>query len=504
MNLNAPGRIMFFSQIIFVQYILNAIQRQRPFREVILIVALMGVFAILFRLMEDWYTDSYSEKTNHIIYARVSRKIFEKSAELELRSYEDPEFYNSFIKAAKESRENILTFLFNMAEAISCVFSIILTGSVMLTLDPVVIIFSLLRLAISYTIDKKLTKLQYNLTMDNIPAKRKEDYVQRTIYLNDYAKEYRLFPVFKVMLRDFKAAVNEVQGNIEQYGRRMALLQFCSSLFKRILIPMGSMMYIVFRMLVSKTLLIGDGLALINAVSRLTWMIYNVTDCVIKFQEMQLYADNLKNFLEYTPRIQSAPDAIAELQAPFTIEFRNISFTYPGQEEPTLNNLNLTIAPGQKVCIVGRNGAGKTTLVKLLLRLYDPDEGTVLVNGMDIRRYDLECYRRQIGTVFQDSRVFALSIAENVLSKTPDCTQERDAVEHARRRTDTRRCGGRSVRQGCPRDGNALSRRGTFGQGGVGRKSRCICPSPTACSSRRNICATGATRSGRSAMIFPG
>jgi len=393
----SPGRIiwcigvnllhhlyMFLSQIIFIQFLLNSIQVKRPFHEVLFFILAMGAFAILFRMIEDWYTDCYGEKTNHIIHTKINEKMFEKAAKMDLECYENSEFYDLYIKASTESKDKIMSFLFTMAEAISCIFSVILTSSVMFSLDPIVIVFSFIPLIVSYTVEKKYTKTRYQFTMDNIPYKRKEDYVKRTVYLNDYAKEYRLYSIFNVMIEDFLESVKGIQENVKKYGVKMALLSFCNSFLKRVLIPLLSMIYIAFHMLVSKTLLIGDGLALINAVRRLTWMLFNITDSFIKVQELQLYAENLKRFLEYKPKLNPNEEGLLADSKKNELEIKNLSFTYPGQTKPVLKNINLKVHLGEKITLVGRNGAGKTTLIKLLMRLYDTTEGEISLNGKNI------------------------------------------------------------------------------------------------------------------------
>ena len=422
---------MFLSQIIFIQFLLNSIQVKRPFHEVLFFILAMGAFAILFRMIEDWYTDCYGEKTNHIIHTKINEKMFEKAAKMDLECYENSEFYDLYIKASTESKDKIMSFLFTMAEAISCIFSVILTSSVMFSLDPIVIVFSFIPLIVSYTVEKKYTKTRYQFTMDNIPYKRKEDYVKRTVYLNDYAKEYRLYSIFNVMIEDFLESVKGIQENVKKYGVKMALLSFCNSFLKRVLIPLLSMIYIAFHMLVSKTLLIGDGLALINAVRRLTWMLFNITDSFIKVQELQLYAENLKRFLEYKPKLNPNEEGLLADSKKNELEIKNLSFTYPGQTKPVLKNINLKVHLGEKITLVGRNGAGKTTLIKLLMRLYDTTEGEISLNGKNIKEYQLDSYRELFGTIFQDCKVFSVSIAENILMKTPKNKNEETSVKKA-------------------------------------------------------------------------
>jgi ATP-binding cassette, subfamily B, bacterial len=131
--------------------------------------------------------------------------------------------------------------------------------------------------------------------------------------------------------------------------------------------------------------------------------------------ENSLYLTNLYSFLDYEPTIKSAPNA-RPLKLPLRegIEFRNVTFTYPGKTEPALRDVSFTIRPGEAVALVGQNGAGKTTVVKLLTRLYDPDEGQILLDGHDLREYDLESLHAAIGVIFQDYVTYFFSARDNI------------------------------------------------------------------------------------------
>lgn len=144
--------------------------------------------------------------------------------------------------------------------------------------------------------------------------------------------------------------------------------------------------------------------------------------------ETSLYVEKIRKFLNYNNDIinnkeYELPDSVAVL------ELRDVSFGYD-KKKMILKNINMKINPLEKIALVGYNGAGKTTLIKLILRLYDPTEGVILLNGIDIRRYDLEEYRRYLGVVFQDYKLFAASIGQNVAMDIVD-ESERDNIEKA-------------------------------------------------------------------------
>ena len=162
-----------------------------------------------------------------------------------------------------------------------------------------------------------------------------------------------------------------------------------------------------------------------TAMSNIRDIINDMGEAISVVKNESLYFGNLKEFFEYEAKVVSGTVLPDELE---TLEFKNVTFTYPNAKNPTLKNLNLKFQKGETTAIVGENGAGKTTFVKLLLRFYDPDEGVILYNGRDLRDYDIQALRQRFGTVFQDYKVFVVSVAENVICKEVECENEQQKV----------------------------------------------------------------------------
>ena len=144
-----------------------------------------------------------------------------------------------------------------------------------------------------------------------------------------------------------------------------------------------------------------------------------------QLSENSLYIEKIRNFLGYEQKITSSRNLTVP-QTRGTLELKNVSFGYTEKDGSVLKNINLTIRPEEKVALVGYNGAGKTTLIKLIMRLYDPDEGQILYNGVDIKDYDVIAYRNHIGTIFQDFKIFAAAVGENVVLDNDEATIEKN------------------------------------------------------------------------------
>jgi ATP-binding cassette subfamily B protein len=193
----------------------------------------------------------------------------------------------------------------------------------------------------------------------------------------------------------------------------------------------GVTSYLIVRYIVDPTLSLGSFSASINASFKLYWTIDDIGNYLNKFHEHSLYIEKVKKFIEYEPQINGEETEVPAFES---LTIKNLDFVYPftKDEKKTLKGLDLEIKKGEKVAFVGYNGAGKTTLIKLLMRLYDTTSGEILYNGRNINEFAPDKYREHIGAVFQDYKVFAATIAENVMGGEYTDTDE-EAVMSALR-----------------------------------------------------------------------
>ena len=268
--------------------------------------------------------------------------------------------------------------------------------------------------------------------------KRSKDYVKRTVFLKDFAKDIRTSGIYEVMHNRFKNAVDKNREILKEYGVKMMLLEMVGGFFGKALPVVVAYSYSTFRFVVKKNLAIADFSVIVTAVSNLKDVLNNVNDSVAKLCREAEYFANLKEFMDFEPTVIGGSKIAEEFES---IEFRNVHFTYPGAKRPrvtfdnpdTINNEWHTYGfeKTETVAVVGKNGAGKTTFVKLLLRFYNPDEGTILYNGTDIREYDIPSLRQKLATVFQDYKVFALTVNENVLCRETENADDAETVDAA-------------------------------------------------------------------------
>lgn len=411
------------------QYALNALQEGTPLKTILITLGAMVAYSLVFMLFQSisWrYLDLQYPKVD----AYIHNLLQQKAVEVDLACFENTEFYDTYVKATEEATGRAYTVMNNLLNVIWVTINVAAIGTLIVTIDPIFLLLSLMPLLCTALFGKKRNRLRYEYNMRTKEVRRRRDYVRRTFYLNDFSKEMRLTQMWRVMRRRMHENIVEMREVIRQYGYKLMFFSYLFYFVFDVLVYLGSIVLAAFKTLVSQTMLLGDCFVVINSITNLAGSLNQVGNVFLRLDENSLYVDNLRSFLEYEVQIaedENAPSA----PSPETLTFKNVTFAYGEGKTPALSNVNLTVRAGERIAIVGHNGAGKTTLVKLLQRLYDPSEGEILLNGKNIKTYRLSTYRDLFGTVFQDYRLFATTVAENVMLRGNITDEDRVAVKDA-------------------------------------------------------------------------
>lgn len=421
------------------KYVLNALSSGEDVGTILITVCILfavsAVGGICNRLYWQWFYP--------VAFARVEvyiqEKLQKKAAEVELSCYERPEFFDKFIKASDEATDRAMRVLDSISSLVWALTSVIANVALVLTISPIFLPFSVAPAIFTILFGKKVNRLNYKKDMEMREETRRRDYVRRTFYLADYSKEMRLTNIKEVMLGRMHENTGRLWKLSTYYGNRLSFLNpFVWMVPYWLISYLGTVLLAAYRTLVvtdSTRMQVGDCFVVINSINRVSGNLEWLFDNLISFDKHALYIENLRDFLNYEVKISED----AEAPAPSDFErmsLRNVSFTYEGAEAPTLKNINMDIRRGEKIAIVGHNGAGKTTLVKLLMRLYDVSEGEILLDGANIKDIRLSAYRDLYGTVFQDCRLFAVTVAENVLLRSGLTEEDRAHVREALSESD--------------------------------------------------------------------
>lgn len=415
------------------QYALNALQAGEELKVILITLGCMFGYSVLYMIFRN-ISGCYLELKAPKVEAYFQDLLQKKAVEVDLACFESSAFYDTYVKATSEATNRAYTVMNNILDVIWITINVVAVCTLIITIDPIFLVLAFLPFLCTLLVGKKRNRIRYDYNMRNKEMARQRDYVRRTFYLNDFSKEMRLTEMWKVMYKRMHSSISEMKEIVNKYGYKMMFFRYLFDFIFDIVVHSGTIVLAAFKTLVAKNMLLGDCFVVINSISNIASNVNYMGNIFFKLDENSLYVDNLRDFLEYEVHI--AEDENAPVVPSFKkLELKNMTFGYEGQEKPALTNVNLTVNVGEKIAIVGHNGAGKTTLIKLLQRLYDPSEGEILLNGENIKKYRLSSYRNLFGTVFQDYRLFATTVAENVMLRGDITDEDRAAVKDALTRT---------------------------------------------------------------------
>ncbi len=425
-----PTRLV---SVVGLKYIIDVVSEgerlERIFTAVALIAAVLVGSKVFSWLFQEFYWNAARER----VYYGLNKTLYEKAKSVDLSNYDDPEFYNSFILTIESSSDNIANLLGLVRNYVGNLVSFLTIGGVLLTIDPVCLLIILGIIGVFLPLSRKRGDLQMARRRDNTEYHRRSDYFQRIFYLQDYAKEVRMNNIHPILIDRYNDAADDVIDNQRRYWKKISLVSFIQDAGIQILGFMFILpLYLGYCVLVKETLSAGDFVAAFNGAYSIAVSVNFLTVWAVAiFSERGKMIEKYREFLKYEPKIKDG-EKEAECKTPKEIVIKNLDFTYPGNSEPTLKDINLTIKPYEKIALVGYNGAGKTTLTNLLLRLYDVTDGQILIDGEDIREVTVSSHRDRFAAVFQDFQLFACKTGENVaLSDTFDKEKVEEALKHS-------------------------------------------------------------------------
>lgn len=396
-----------------VKYIFNGLSEGKSFREILTFLIFVSILALGRHILGAWCAE-YLRMTGWVkVRAGMRRVIFEQAHKMDLVYYETPKFYTDFVWASSQADEKLGEMYQSWCVFVARLGDIFFFGGFMLVTDGVLMLFAAAAIVIRLVFNALIIKRRYKMHVEAKPHERERDYITRVFYLAEYAKEIRLSDMHKTLFKRLKDTIARIWQINNEAGKKITVYWVISELATGGFLDFFIYLYLCFKTLVLKMLMFGDLASLTGAVWSFTYRAGEFVRVLSDLSEQSLYVDNFREFLAYRPKIECQAGEEAK-NVPSLLSVKNVSFRYEGADNYSLKNINLDIKPYEKIAIVGYNGAGKSTLVKLLMRLYDVTEGEITFDGVNIKDFSTESYRSIFGAVFQDYKVFAGTVAENV------------------------------------------------------------------------------------------
>jgi ATP-binding cassette, subfamily B, bacterial len=368
----------------------------------------IAIFASLLGRTIDYLDALLADKyTRH-----VSIRVMQHAAELDLIAYEDPVFYDRLERARVQATDR-LGMIQSIGRLVQQVITAASLSAYILVFSPWLLLLLIVGILPAFLGESHFAFLGYARNFRQTPVRRELDYLRVLGGSREAAKELKLFGLKDFLIARFTRLSDQLyRENVDLARRRLIAGSFLSMIGTAGYY--SAYVYVIWRT-ATGFLTIGKMVFLTGAIIQASGNIQQIFSTLSSIADQALFLTDLLAFFEMQPTICSKPHA---LPAPRPIlqgfEFRNVSFRYPGASRLVLNGLDLHLRVGERVALIGENGEGKTTLVKLITRLYDPAEGQILLDGVDLREYNLEDLYREIGVIFQDFMRYEMTARENI------------------------------------------------------------------------------------------
>ena len=344
---------------------------------------------------------------------RIRGEIIHKALNLDLAFFEHPDFYDRLQNARRESGYKPVDLINDTFLIVQNTITLISFAVLLLRFSPWLVIILLVTSIPAFIAETRFAEEGFRLLTYRAPETRQINYLSRLLTEDTSAKEIKLFNLGETLLARYMTLFEKFFHEDKSLALRRAVAGFSLGLIATLGFY-GSYAWIVWQT-VHGRISLGDMTLYLTIFRQGQSTFQGILSGIGSIYENNLFMANLFDFLGLKPQMKVAAGT-QKLPVPLRqgIEFRGVGFRYPDSEEWALRDIDLTIHPGEKIALVGPNGAGKTTLIKLLSRLYDPTEGTILIDGIDIRELDPLDLRQRIGVIFQDFVRYHLAASENI------------------------------------------------------------------------------------------
>ncbi len=387
----------------------------------LLLAVVEGLLSRAVTYFDNLLADRY---TNH-----VSVEVMRKAASLDLTVYEDPVFYDRLERARVQATDR-LAMIQQMGNLITQTVSAVAFSAVLAWYSPLLLFLLVAGVIPAFLGESHFAFLTYAKNFRQTPFRRQMDYLREVGGSKEAAKELKLFNLSGFLTNRFSALSQRIyEENVALNRRRFfwgGLLSILSQLGYYAAYAYSILMTIRGRYSIGGLTLITT--SIMQAMSNIQ-QAFSVASGVA---DQALFLTDLIAFFEMKPAVEARPNALP-VPRPISrgFEFRNVSFTYPGTDRRVLDNFSFTLSPGERVALIGENGQGKTTVVKLITRLYDPSEGLILLDGVDLCDYDLADLHAEIGVIFQDFMRYEMTARENIAMGRIEVDHGTDEIEYA-------------------------------------------------------------------------
>lgn len=415
-----------FYTLMFFRILIDGLQGALDLRGILLFLVLFAAMDGAKGAFTAWVQDILLPTKQPELLRALHDMLLKKAMGGGMRGYDDPEYYDRLSRVLKDADRQAMALIRSVGQLVGVVWALLLNAGYALLKEPGVLLICIPVGAAMILLQKRQARAREEMDRAVTPFVRREQAVKRYFYSRECAKELRMSRMGRVLMRDYEGALEAQDRVVERLSPAVGRARFGAEFVSEALLFIALNAWISFRYLSGSAWGLSEYSALSGAAVNLTHFMDSLSECVKELQQTAIYSERVKRFMESNYEMISG-ECVPEFEA--ALELDHVRFGYGDKE--ALRGVSISIQKGERIALVGHNGAGKSTLIKLLMRLYDPDQGQVKLDGRDVRDMKLEAYRSLFCCAFQDFQIYAASLAENVLLRPLMGGQDERKVERA-------------------------------------------------------------------------
>lgn len=406
-----------FYNVLFFAYFMETVEKGESIIQVGKVLIIFVLINIVFELLNSYYNQKYIPQNDVKLSLFLKNMIYKKIMEVDIECFDNPEYYDNVTFTLNDLFERVKNILNNLSQFVSHLCCVIVLIGYFAQVDFVIVLISLISVLMGLFFEPVINKQRYHFVNEGLKYQRKYDYVKRISIQAEYAQELRTTNVKNVLNKMLDNAFLGLRALLKIYYRKISIFNSANAFFGFGIVSCLTTLISLYRIIIDKSVTIAMFLPLLGAIAQFTWRASSVIGSFNDILNDNIYLNKFNEFYKYEPKIFSQKGEMVDV--PFGgIKIEHLYFKYDNDDDYTLRDICMEVQPKQKIALVGYNGAGKSTLINLILRLYDPEQGSITYNQKNICDYNIKDYRSKYGIVFQDINVYAATIGQNIAMDT--------------------------------------------------------------------------------------
>ncbi len=402
------------TNVILVSLIINTVFYHKD--SMVLVIAFIGylILVLLDLLLSNIMSTLIAPVMEEKISDRMEKQLFQKVTVIDLELFDNPDFYNNYIVALKTAKQTIFSTFNNISTFFGNLVSMLMVAGIFIKIDTLMLVLTIIAVFCNFCLNRKVSELQYQKYCELQACSRRRDYISNIFYSYECAKELKVSKISQILINDYLSACDKIRQILKLFNKKLCSYSVLQNYIPNvIIINFLILLYTGYKIIIVKDLEIGHFVTIYNGISSIFGSLcFVLGSFLISYRENAKYIGKLREFLGYVPKMKDVEEENNEEFKSLTLH--QIQYAYPDSNVNCINGISMNIKMGDKIAIVGYNGAGKSTLIKLLIRLYDVNNGQIKKNDINICDIGIRQYQKDYSVLFQDFQIYAATVAENI------------------------------------------------------------------------------------------